>query len=219
MRARERCFSVSDRTIFRMVDSYTFAIDVVQTIGDRLATKTAEIGHLSETNTSFVEWLVWEAFLACKLRQASYPFCEVAATPTYASEGVVDAGSATRNTGDLRVGGPEEGANHCWAFIEFALLGDANHAKEETACQLNAAVERLKRLGWKKSAALLLVLAVSQGDLLANWAEALVACGVWNQPTLTAPLVIALPNGGTAVLKAFDCKRDPTHILTVGSGQ
>jgi hypothetical protein len=37
---------------------------------------------------------------------------------------------------------------------------------------------------------------------------------VWNQPALADPFVIALPGGGTVVLKAFDIKRDPGDTLT-----
>jgi hypothetical protein len=190
-----------------MLDSYQFAVDVVQTIGNRLATKVTELSLLSGADASFSEWFVWEAFLACKQRQASYPFCEVMAKPTYASEGVPDDGTS----GDLRIGGPDEGANHCWAFIEFILLDRAHDAHEATSRMLTAAVERLKRLGWKKSAALLLVLAINE--------RGLATCEVLPQPIVTAPCVIALPNGGTAILNAFDCKRDPAHILTVASTQ
>jgi hypothetical protein len=184
-----------------MVDSYTFAVAVVRAIGDRLATKAVELGLLVEENTSFAEWFKSEAFLACKLQQASYPFCEVTAKPTYASEGVADEGSLSRDAGDLRVGGPGDGANHCWAFIEFAFHHDENHTDEESRT-LAAAIDRLKRLGWKKSAALLFVVAARKSNLLSE------------RPTLTAPFVIALPNGGTVVLKAFDIKRDPSDTLT-----
>src|SRR4051812_39686405 len=67
----------------RMGSSYQFTVDVFRTVCDRLQAKAADLRLLIEAGTSFVEWLTWEAFLACKLRQESYPFCEVAARPTY----------------------------------------------------------------------------------------------------------------------------------------
>jgi hypothetical protein len=68
-----------------MADSCTFAVDVFHTICNRLSAKAVDLRLMVETTSSFEEWLIWETFLACKLRQESYPFCEVAARPTYAS--------------------------------------------------------------------------------------------------------------------------------------
>jgi hypothetical protein len=196
-------------------DSYAFAVDVLRTVCDRLAAKAADLRLLVEAGSSFEEWLTREAFLACKLRQADYPFCEVAAKPTYASEGVADeGGDADRNFGDLRVGGPDDGDNHCWVFAEFALLHDGNRTGGQWLRRIEADAGRLKRLGWKKSAALLIVVAASRGDVMTEWADFLEGCAVWNQPALTDPVVIPLPGGGTVVVKAFDVKQDPVHTLT-----
>lgn len=73
-----------------MIDSYAFAVDVFRTVADRLREKAADLRLLVEAAAPFEAWLTREAFLACKRRQATYPFCEVAADPTYASEGVAD---------------------------------------------------------------------------------------------------------------------------------
>ena len=197
-----------------MGDSYKFAVDVFRTVCDRLAAKAANLRPLVEASTSFEEWLVWEAFLACKLRQESYPFCEVAVQPTYASEGVADDGNPDRDRGDLRVGGPNDGADHCWAFAEFVLLHDGNRTGGEWLRRIGAEADKLKRLGWKKSASLLIVVAASRGDVLTDGVGDLAGCAVWNQPALTDPFVIALPGGGTVVLKALDIKRDPADTLT-----
>lgn len=198
-----------------MADSYTFAVDVFRTVCDRLAAKAADLGLLVEAGSSFEEWLTWEAFLACKLRQQSYPFCEVAARPTYASEGVPDeGGDPDRNLGDLRVGGPDDGANHCWVFAEFALLNDGNRTGGEWLRKVEADADKLKRLGWKKSAALLVVVVAGRGDALAEWADDLAGYAVWNQPALIEPSVIPLPGGGSVVVKALDIKRAPADTLT-----
>jgi hypothetical protein len=136
-----------------------------------------------ETASSFEEWVNWEAFLACKLRQADYPFCEVAARPAYASEGVpADGGDSGRNWGDLRVGGPDDGADHCWVFAEFALLHEGNCTGDEWLGKIDADAAKLRRLGWKKSASLLVVVAASRGDVTTEWAGDLAGCAVWNQP-------------------------------------
>ena len=195
-----------------MGDSYQFTVDVFRTVCDRLQAKADDLRVLVEAGSSFEEWLTWEAFLACKFRQEGYPFCEVAAKPTYASEGV--AGDADRSLGDLRVGGPNDGADHCWVFAEFVLLHDGNRTSGEWLRKIEADAHRLRRLGWKKSASVLIVVAASQGDVVTDWADDLPGCAVWNQPTLINPFVIPLPGGGTVALKAFDIKRDPADTLT-----
>jgi hypothetical protein len=193
-------------------DSYTFAVDVFRTVCARLEAKAGDLRLMVETTSSFEEWLNWEAFLACKLREASYPFCEVTAKPTYSSENVADdSGDPDRNLGDLRVGGPDDGADHCWVFAEFALLHDGTSGKWPRKIEADA--DKLKRLGWKKSAALLVVVAASKGDVLTEWADYLASFAVWNQPALTEPFVITLPGGGSVVIKAFDIKRDPADTL------
>lgn len=198
-----------------MGNSYQFTVDVFRTVCDRLSAKATELQLLVETGTSFDEWLTWEAFLACKLREPSYPFCEVAAKPTYASEDVTgDGNDPDRNLGDLRVGGPHDGADHCWAFAEFVLLHDGNRTGGEWRQRIEAEADRLRRLGWKKSASLLVVVAASRGDVMKEWGDDLAGCAVWNQPALTDPFVISLPGGGTVVVKAFDIKRNPADTLT-----
>jgi hypothetical protein len=108
-------------------DSLTFAVDVFRTVCDRFRSKAADLQLLVEAGTSFEEWLNWEAYLACRLRQEGDPFCEVAAKPTYASEGVAtEAGVPDRTRGDLRVGGPNVGADHCWLFAEIVLACDGD---------------------------------------------------------------------------------------------
>jgi hypothetical protein len=146
--------------------------------------------------------------------EEGYPFCEVAAKPTYASEGVAGDGDADWDTGDLRVGGPNEGADHCWVFAEFVLLHDGNRTGGGWLREIKAEADKLKRLGWKKSASLLVVVVASRGDVMTEWANDLAGCAVWNQPALTDPFVISLPGGGTVVLKVLDIKRDPAHTLT-----
>ncbi len=198
-----------------MGDSYQFTADVFHTVCERLHAKAADLRLLVEAGMSFEEWLAWEAFLACKLRETSYPFCEVAAKPTYASEGVADEGDdPDRNLGDLRVGGPNDGANHCWLFAEFVLLHDGNRTGGEWLRKVEADADKLRRLGWKKSASLLIVVAASRGDVTTEWPDYLVGCAVWNQPALTDLFVIALPGGGTVALKALDIKRNPADTLT-----
>ena len=199
-----------------MADSYQFTADVFRTVCDRLSTKAADLRLLVETVTSFEEWLVSEAFLACRLREASYPFCEVTARPTYASEGVADGGSDTdQNLGALRVGGPNDGADHCWVFAEFILLHDGNRTGGDWLRRTEAKAAKLKRLGWKRSASLLVVIAAGRGNVMTEWADDLADRAVRNQPALIDPFVIGLPGGGTVVLKAFDIKRDPADVLTV----
>lgn len=197
-----------------MGDSYTFAVDVFRTVCDRLAGRAAELRRMTETTSSFEEWLNWEAFLACKDREASYPFCEVTAKPAYSSEGVADeSGNPDRNFGGLRVGGPNDGADHRWVFAEFVLLHDGNRAGGKWWQKIEADAGKLKRLGWKKSASLLIVVAANLGDVLTDWTNDLAGCAIWNQPPLTEPFVIALPGDGSVIVKALDIKRNPEHIL------
>jgi hypothetical protein len=195
-------------------DSLTFAVDVFLTVCVRLRSKAADLRLLVEAGSSFEAWLYWEAYLACKVRQERYPFCEVTAQPTYASEGITtEAGDPDRTFGDLRVGGPNDGADHCWLFAEFALLHDGTGAK--WLKKLEADAEKLKRLGWKRSAALLVVVAASRAEVRTEWADYLAGCAVWNQLALTDPVVIALPGGGSVVVKAFDIKQNPADTLSV----
>jgi hypothetical protein len=196
-----------------MGDSYQFTVDVFRTICERLSARASDLRLLVESGTSFEEWLTCEAFLACKLREESYPFCEVAAKPTYSSEGVTtDDGDPDRNLGDLRVGGFYGDGDHRWVFAEFALIHDGTGGK--WLRKIEADASKLKRLGWKRSASLLVVVVASRGDVLTEWADYLAGFAVWNQPALTDPFVITLPGGGAVVLKAFDVKNDQAHTLT-----
>ena len=150
--------------------------------------------------------------MACKNRQEHYPFCEVTTKPTYASEHVAtEKGDPDRNDGDLRMGSPNDRAEHCWVFAEFALLH--NRTGAEGLKKIDADVAKLKRGGWKKSAALLIVVAASRSDILTEWAEYLAGFPVWNQPALTDPYVLPLSGGGSVVVKAFDIKLNPTDTL------
>lgn len=106
-----------------MTDSYNFAVDVFRTVCDRLATRATDLRMMVEAGLRFEEWIVWESYLACKPQEAADRYCEVEVKPTYASEGGVDGdGNAVGNRGGLRVGGANDGANHCWLFAEFVLL-------------------------------------------------------------------------------------------------
>jgi hypothetical protein len=197
-----------------MGDSHTFALDVFRTVCAGLEVRADDLHRLVEAGSSFEEWLVWEAFLACKLREASYPFCEVAAKPLYASEGVPSSGARDGDAGDLRVGGPNDGANHCWVFAEFVLLHDGNRLGREWRQKIESGASNLKRLGWKKSAALLIVVVASRGAVLTDWADNLAGCAVWNSPPLTDQFHLALPGGGSVVVKALDIKLNPSDTLT-----
>ena len=148
------------------------------------------------------------------MRAADAGYCEVTARPTYASEGIPDEADPTRNVGGLRVGGPDDGADHCWLFAEFVLLHDRNRPGEGWRRQFEAEADKLLRLGWKKSASLLLAAVVSRCDGVAAWAGEQAGCEIANRPPLTAPFVIPLPGGGTVVLLAIDVKRDPADTLT-----
>jgi hypothetical protein len=199
-------------------DSLTFAVDVFHTVCDRFRSKAADLELLAEDGSSFEEWLRWEAYLACNLRQEGYLFCEVTAKPTYASEGVAsEAGDPDRTLGDLRVGGPNDGADHCWLFAEVVLAGGDETPDRDWVKRAEAATGRLKRLAWKKSAALLIVVMVSRNnDRSVGVADAVNE--VWNRPALTDPCVIPLPGGRSLVVKAFDIKQNPADTLRL-SGQ
>jgi hypothetical protein len=195
-----------------MPESLTFAVDVFRTVCDRLRSKAADLRLLVEAGSSFEEWLNWEAYLACKHRQEGYPFCEVTAKPTYASEGVsTEAGDAVRTFGDLRVGGPNDGADHCWLFAEVVMAAGDESADREWVKRVEAATGRLKRLGWKKSAALLILVVVHTDNRPGGVVDA--ADAVWNQAALTEPSAIPLPDGGSVVLTAFDIKQNPADTL------
>ncbi len=198
-----------------MGDVRAFAVGVFRTICHRLGSKAADLELMVEAAAPFEEWLSWEAFLACRYRQSGDPFCEVAAKPTYASEGVTgDDGRHSPGAGGLRVGASYEADDHRWVFAEFVLLREGNRADDGWRREAEEGVARLLRLGWKRSAALLVVAVAGQGDVPAGWAAPLAGLAAWNRPALTDPFVLALPGGGTVVVKALDIKRDPAHTLT-----
>jgi hypothetical protein len=93
------------------------------------------------------------------------------------------------------------------------LAGADANADRGWVKRAEAATGRLKRLGWKKSAALLIVVMVSRtNDRPASVAD--VVSEVWNRPALTDPCVIPLPGGGSVVVKAFDIKQNPANTLS-----
>ena len=72
-------------------------------------------------------------------------------------------------------------------------LGDTGPGAQDVARRVEAAATRLRRLGWKKSAALLVVMIAGRGDALTDWATDLDCCDAWNGRPLTAPVHLALP--------------------------
>jgi hypothetical protein len=128
---------------------------------------------------------------------------------------VVDDSGPDRKQGDLRVGASDDADDHRWVFAEFALLHDGNRTGDKWRRKIKGDTAKLKRLGWRRSASLLVVVAASKGDVLTEWADYLAQFEVWNQPALTDPFIIALPGGGSVVVKAFDIKRDPADTLTM----
>lgn len=191
-----------------MPDSLTFTVDVFRTIGDRLRSKAVDLQVLAESRFPLEDWFRAESFLACRQQQEHYPFCEVETRPSYASEGVsAEPGELGRDCGDLRVGGPNAGADHCWLFAEIVpVSGNPSEPRME------AAIGRLQRLGWKKSAALLIVVAASPDDTPPNWAGSPLEF----RTQLVEPVVISFPAGGSVVVSAFDIKTNPVDTLTMG---
>lgn len=186
-----------------MIDSFQFTTDIVRGIQTRFLRKTNEIALLLEFQDSLKNWLEAEAFLACSVLNLPYSFCEISLQPTYASEGISD--SLPSDIGSLRVGGPEDGANHCWAFIEIAFQNCLNADEDQST--ILAAVTRLKSLGWKKSAAILYVVSRSAVGTVAK-----VTC---DQPTIIPAEQIPLADGSILRFEAFDIKRDTANILCV----
>lgn len=187
-----------------MADTLPFAVDVFRMICDRLTTKTADLRSMIETKTSFEEWLAWEAYLACKPRQADYPFCEVTAKPTYASEGITEERKPEDQPGDLRVGAAFEADDHRWLFAEISLLHEGN--QNDWQRKLEEDTNKLLRLNWRRSTSLLIVITVSQKN-------APTELPTWNSPPLTKPFVLNLSEGGCLIARAFDIKKDPSHVL------
>lgn len=193
-----------------MSDTHAFAADIVRVVCDRLAAKVADLHHLVAADAPFGGWLEAEAFLACREFQTARGFCEVAAGPTYGSEGVAGAdGRPSADRGSLRVGGSGEPGDHRWLFAEVVLLlgGEDRH---EWRRRTDEAADRLLRLGWKRSASVLILVAAGAGDIPADRLAGLPA---WTRPPLSDPFTLALPGGGSLVVKAIDVKRDPADTL------
>ena len=124
-----------------------------------------------------------------------------------------DDGNPEHRYGDLRVGATEEADDHRWLFAEVALLHPGNRAGGHWRQNLDDDTGKLLRLGWRRSASLLIVIVANPGDSSADWTADLAALPVWNQPALTDSFTLALPGGGSVVARAFDIKRDPGHRL------
>ena len=199
-----------------MTDAHRFAVDVFRNICRRFEEKAADVGRIAETGTSFEGWLRGEAFLACKLQQTAYPFCEVTMKPPYGGvdgEDVKDAnGNPCLKRGDLRVGATHEKGDHRWLFAEFALLLDADRDGDDWRRRIEKDVSRLKRLGWVNSISLLILVAVSKSEVLKVWRERLENFSVWNRPALTEPFALSLTGGGSLIVKAFDVKQDDANV-------
>ena len=143
----------------------------------------------------------------------------MAARPTYGSEGVTGAaGRPAADRGSLRVGGSGEPGDHRWLFAEVVLLLDGDGRLGDWRARTEAAAARLLRLGWKRSAAVLIVVAAGRGDVAADWADDLAGLPAWHRPALADPVVLGLPGGGSVAVRAADVKRDPAHTLTSAAG-
>ncbi len=130
-----------------MGDPHAFAADVCRAVCDRLAEKAADLYLLVAAAAPFGGWLEAEAFLACRRRQNDHGWCEVAARPTYGSEGVAgDDGRPSADRGSLRVGGSGEPGDHRWLFAEVVLLLDGEGRLEEWRARTETASARLLRL-------------------------------------------------------------------------
>jgi hypothetical protein len=189
-------------------NAYAIAVDVFRFVCARLAERAGDLHHLADAGAPLDGWLEGEAYLACRTRSADHPFGEVTARPTYGSEGVVGVdGQPSPDRGGLLVGGVGGPGHHLWVFAEFVLLPDGARRTEDGRARTEAAAARLLRLGWKRSASLLIVVAAGRGDLT--------SLAPWSGPALADPFLLALPGGGSVGARAFDVKRDPADTLAV----
>ena len=201
-----------------MHSAHEVAADVFRTVCGRLAARAADLNYLVDADAPLDGWLEGEAYLACRTRRADRPFGEVAARPTYGSEGVTgEGGRPTTDRGGLLVGGVGEPGHHLWVFAEFVLLLDGDRRPDDWRTRTEVAVARLLRLGWKRSASLLIVVAAGRGDIEADWAAELASLAVSHRPPLADPFRLALPGGGSVGAWAFDVKRDPADTLTAAT--
>lgn len=202
-----------------MSDAHSFAVDVLRIICCRFQEKAADLRLMAETDVSFEVWLNGEAYLACKLQQSAYPFCEVTAKPLYGGangEEVKDEnGNPYLKQGDLRVGATYEKGDHRWVFAELAVLHDGNREGDKWQRKIEKDVSRLKRLGWVNSISLLVLVVVSKSDDLTTAVDRLESSAVWNRPALTEPFSLSLPDGGSLVVKAFDVKQREADVRSI----
>lgn len=198
-----------------MTEPHALAVEVLRIVCDRLRDRAPELQLLAEAGASFEEWLAWEAYVACKARQANAGLCEVAAKPPYSGEGGENAknddGTPFNGTGDLRVGASYAEGDHRWVFAEVALLHDGNRGGDGWREKVESDAAKLRRLGWVKSISMLVVVAVGQEGVLAE----LDGLSLWRRPALTAPLSFRLPGGRSVVVKAFDVKERNEHVQSV----
>jgi hypothetical protein len=195
-----------------MSDSHRFAVDVLDLVCHRFEAEAGELRLLAEGGSALQPWLVGEAYLACKARQSTYPFCEVTVKPPYGGtngENVRDEDdNPLLKRGDLRVGATLEQGDHRWVFAEFAVLHDGIRDLEQWRRKVEKSVSRLKRLHWVNSIALLVIVVVNGADRSRDLDE----FDVWNRPPLTEPFACPLPDGGSLVIKAFDIKQNESDV-------
>ena len=197
-----------------MHETLAFTTDVMEIIWNRLRNKGENLNHFLEGDVCFESWLNAEAYLACREQQPVRQFCEVTHQPTYGSEGVLCSdGLPSEDCGALRVGGSWGPGHHQWFFAEFVVLSGGRNVFEEGRTKTEHAILRLLKLGWKRSASVLVIVAGSLGDELGEWSKNLEQLSAWNRPLLLPPLMMNLPNGGVFTAKAFDIKRNPDDTL------
>lgn len=203
-----------------VTDAQAFAADIVRTICARIRERSSDVHSLVEAEFPLEGWFEAEAFLSCRHRQAEAGYCEVTAFPTYGSENVTGIdGQPSSETGALRVGGSGEPGDHHWFFAEFVILRQGDRTVEDWQSRTEAAAARLLRLGWKRSASVLVVVAACRGNVEADWAGDLKSLHVWQQSPLVEPFQLTLPGGGSLIVKAFDMKRNPADTLTMATSQ
>lgn len=171
-------------------------------------------------NTFLDIWLplsdLLHTFVKSRLRESnSTPtLYEVTHQPTYGSEGVLcSSGLLSEDCGALRVGGSGKPGHHQWFFAEFVVLSGGRNVFDEGRMKTEHAILRLLKLGWKRSASVLVIVAGSLGDEQGEWSKNLDQIPAWNRPLLLPPLMLNLPTGGVLVAKAFDIKRNPDDTL------
>jgi len=195
-------------------ETLPFAMDIVEIIWARLRNQAESLHHFLEGDVSYENWLKAEAYLACRERQAQKLFCEVAHQPTYGSEGVLcSSGLPSEDCGAIRIGGSGGPGHHQWFFAEVVVLSGGRNGFDEGRTKTEHAILRLLKLGWKRSASVLVIVAGSLKDELGEWSKNMEQLPAWNRPLLLPPLMLNLPNGGMLAAKAFDIKRNPDDTL------